>query len=44
MDSDFSCAKRTDSALDSVSNPYSEAEEISVDDSRYSSCSAYTVY
>ena len=42
--SDCSCIKRTDSALDSVSNPYSEAEEISVDDSRHSSCPAYTIY
>jgi len=42
--SDCSCAEKTDPALDSVSDPYSEAEEILVGDSRYSSCPTYTVY
>ena len=40
----WSCVKRTDPVLDSVSNLYSETEEILVGDSRYSSCPAYTVY
>ena len=44
MDCDCSCAERTDLALDSVSDPYSEVEEILVGDSRHSSCSVYTVY
>ena len=41
---DCTCAKRTDPMLDSVSDSYSEDEEISVGDSRHSSCPAYTVY
>ena len=39
-----SCAEKTDPVLDSVSDLYSEAEEISVGDSGHSSCPAYTVY
>ena len=37
------CVERADPALDSASNLYSK-EEILVDDSRPSSCLAYTVY
>ena len=37
MGCDCSSVKRTDSVLDSVSDSYSEAEEISVGDSRHSS-------
>ena len=44
MGHDCSSVKRTDPALDSVSDSYSKVEEISVGDSRYSSCSAYTIY
>ena len=44
MGCDFSCAERTDSVLDSVSDLYSEVEEISAGDSGHSSCPAYTVY
>ena len=40
---DCSWAERTDSALDLVSDSYS-VREISVGDSRPSSCSAYTIY
>ena len=36
-------AERTDPALDLVSNLYSELE-ISVSDSRHSSCPTYTIY
>ena len=32
--SDYSCIERTDPVLDSVSDPYSEVEEILVGDSR----------
>ena len=41
---DCSYTERTDPVLDSVSDLFSKAEEISVDDSRPSSCPAYTVY
>ena len=41
---DCTCAERTDPALDSVSNLYSKAEEISVSDNRPSSCPTYTFY
>ena len=44
MGSDYSCTKKTDPALDLVSDLYSEAKEILVGDSRYSSCPTYTVY
>ena len=44
MGCDCSYAKRTNPALDSVSNPYSEVEEISVGNSGHSSCPAYIVY
>jgi len=37
MGSDCSCVKRADPALDSVSDSYSEVEEILVGDSRHSS-------
>ena len=42
--SDCSCVEKADLALDLVSDSYSEMEKISVDDSRYSSCPAYTIY
>ena len=41
--SDCSGVKRTNPALDSVSDPYS-VHEISVGGSRPSSCPAYTIY
>ena len=40
---DCSWAERTDPVLNSVSNPYSVCE-ISVGDSKPSSCPAYTIY
>jgi len=41
---DCSCVERTNPVLDSASNLYSKTEEILVDDSRYFSCPAYTIY
>jgi len=37
------CVERTDPALDSASDSYSK-EEISVGDSKHSSCPTYTIY
>jgi len=41
---DCTCARKTNPVLDSVSDLYSEAEEISVGDSRLFSRLAYTLY
>ena len=40
---DYSWAERTNSALDSVSDSYSD-DKISIGNSRHSSYSAYTIY
>ena len=44
MGHNYSSIKRTNPVLDSVSDSYSKTEEISVGDSKHSSCSAYTIY